>query len=200
MAKWNLDESKRESWRESWREGASVGWNETRAEPGRAALRDPGQHGDLQAAIVRDMESFLLELDMGFAFIARQMRTQAGDDDACLDLLFYHRKLRRLVAVDLKVDEFRAVHKGQMERHLHWLDTFEREPDEAAPLGIIVCAGMQTEQIELLELNKSGIDVAQYLADLPPRAVLAQRLQQATRRARSRIERRAMRDPGTMAP
>jgi hypothetical protein len=180
VAKWNLDES----------------WGE----PGRAALRDPGPEGDLQVAVIRDMESFLLELDMGFAFIGRQVRIPIDGDDVCLDLLFYHRKLRRLVAFDLKVDEFRAAYKSQMERHLHWLDKFEREPDEAAPLGIIVCAGMQTEKIELLQLDKSGIQVAQYLADLPPRAVMAQRLQQAARRARSRIEQRAMRDPGTISP
>lgn len=177
-------------------------WNlgEPRYEPGRAAFREPGPDGDLQMAVIRDMETFLLELDMGFAFIGRQVRSPADADDACLDLLFYHRKLRRLVALDLKVDEFREAHKGQMERHLHWLDTFEREPDEAAPLGIIVCAGMQSEKIELLELDKSGIHVAQYLADLPPRAMMAQRLQQAARRARSRIEQRAMRDPGTITP
>lgn len=180
VAKWNLDE---------WR-----------GDPGRAAWRKSSPEGDLQVAVIRDMESFLLELDMGFAFIGRQVSIPIDGDDARLDLLFYHRKLRRLVALDLKVDEFRAAHQGQMERHLHWLDKFEREPDEAAPLGIIVCAGMQSEHIELLELDKSGIQVAQYLADLPPRAVMAQRLQQAARRARSRIEQRAMRDPGTMTP
>ncbi|AZS79010.1 DUF1016 domain-containing protein [Achromobacter spanius] len=192
MAKWNLDQIGSESWGESW--------GRPQAEPRGAALHRRGQDGDLQLAVVRDMESFLLELDIGFAFIARQKRIPADGDDGCLDLLFYHRKLGRLVAFDLKVDEFRVAYKGQMERHLHWLNNFERQPDEAAPLGIIVCAGKQTEQIELLELDKDGIRVAQYLADLPPRAVLAQRLQQAARRARSRIEQRAMHERGTIHP
>lgn len=150
-------------------------------------LQDTWQENDLEAAIIREMESFLLELGMGFTFIARQKRIQLDDEDFHLDLLFYNRKLRRLVAVELKVGEFKAAYKGQMELYLRWLDKFEREPEEASPLGIILCTGKKSEQIELLELDKAGIHVAEYLTTLPPRELLAERLQQATTRARARI-------------
>jgi predicted nuclease of restriction endonuclease-like (RecB) superfamily len=151
-------------------------------------LRDTWQEGDLEAAIIREMESFLLELGVGFTFVARQKRIQIDNDDFHLDLLFYNRKLRRLVAVELKVGEFKAAYKGQMELYLRWLDKHEREPEEALPLGIILCTGKKSEQIELLELDKSGIHVAEYLTTLPPRELLAERLQQATARARLQIE------------
>ncbi|NIE82637.1 MULTISPECIES: PDDEXK nuclease domain-containing protein [unclassified Burkholderia] len=151
-------------------------------------LRDTWQEGDLEAAIIREMESFLLELGAGFSFVARQKRIQIDDEDFRLDLLFYNRKLRRLVAVELKIGAFKAAYKGQMELYLRWLDKHEREPDEASPLGIILCTGKKREQIELLELDKSGIHVAEYLTTLPPRAVLGERLQQATERARLQIE------------
>lgn len=151
-------------------------------------LRDTWQEGDLEAAIIREMESFLLELGAGFSFVARQKRIPIDDEDFHLDLLFYNRKLRRLVAVELKVGEFKAAYKGQMELYLRWLDKHEREPEEASPLGIILCTGKKREQIELLELDKSGIHVAEYLTALPPRGVLVERLQQATRRAQLQIQ------------
>ncbi|RMO08277.1 hypothetical protein ALQ47_02432 [Pseudomonas cichorii] len=153
-------------------------------------LRDTWQEGDLEAAIIREMESFLLELGAGFSFVARQKRFQIDGDDFHLDLLFYNRKLRRLVAVELKVGEFKAAYKGQMELYLRWLDKHEREPEEASPLGIILCTGKKREQIELLELDKSGIHVAEYLTALPPRGLLVERLQQATQRAQLQIEQR----------
>ncbi|MCM1999129.1 PDDEXK nuclease domain-containing protein, partial [Pseudomonas aeruginosa] len=152
-------------------------------------LRDSWQEGDLEAAIIREMEAFLLELGAGFSFVARQKRILIDDEDFHLDLLFYNRKLRRLVAVELKIGEFKAAYKGQMELYLRWLDKHEREPEEASPLGIILCTGKKREQIELLELDKSGIHVAEYLTTLPPRAVLGERLQQAARRAESQIKR-----------
>jgi len=124
-----------------------------------------------------------------FPFVARQKRIQIDDEDFHLDLLFYNRKLRRLVAVELKVGEFKAAYKGQMELYLRWLDKHEREPEEASPLGIILCTGKKSEQIELLELDKSGIHVAEYLTTLPPRAVLIKRLHEATQRAQLQINR-----------
>ena len=145
---------------------------------------------DVEAAILREMESVLLELGSGFCFVARQKRMTVGKDDFYLDLLFYHRHLRRLVAVELKLESFQPSHKGQMELYLRWLDKHEREPEEASPLGIILCTGKKREQIELLELDKSGIHVAEYLTALPPRGVLVERLQQATQRAQLQIEQR----------
>ena len=153
-------------------------------------LRDSWQESDLEAAVIREMESFLLELGAGFSFVARQKRIPIDDEDFHLDLLFYNRKLRRLVAVELKIGEFKAAYKGQMELYLRWLDKHEREPEEASPLGIILCTGKKREQIELLELDKSGIHVAEYLTALPPRGVLVERLQQATQRAQLQIEQR----------
>ncbi|MBN8441070.1 MAG: DUF1016 family protein [Thauera sp.] len=150
-------------------------------------LHDTWQEKDLEAAIIREMESFLLELGAGFSFLARQKRIQLDDEDFYLDLLFYNRKLRRLVAIELKVGEFKAAYKGQMELYLRWLDKFEREPGEEPPLGIILCTGKKTEQIELLELDRAGIHVAEYLTELPPRELLAERLHLASSRARQQV-------------
>ena len=152
-------------------------------------LRDVWQESDLEAAIVREMESFLLELGVGFTFVARQKRIQLDGDDFHLDLLFYNRQLRRLVAVELKVGDFKVAYKGQMELYLRWLEKHERAPEEASPLGIILCTGKKAEQIELLELDKSGIHVAEYLTALPPRETLIERVEQATRRAQMQARR-----------
>ncbi len=152
-------------------------------------LKDRYIEKDLEDAIMREMESFILELGVGFAFVARQKRIQVGDDDFYLDLLFYHRGLRRLVAIDLKLGKFQPADKGQMELYLRWLDRYERRPSEAPPIGLILCAGKSDEQIELLELDRSGIRVAQYLTELPPREVLARKLHDAIRLARERLAR-----------
>ena len=130
-------------------------------------LQDTYLEDDLEAAIVREMEGFLLELGAGFSFVARQKRIQLDGDDFYLDLLFYNRKLKRLIAIELKVGEFKAEYKGQMELYLRWLDRYEREPDELPPLGIILCTGKKSEQIELLEMDRSGIHVAEYLTACP---------------------------------
>ncbi|HKI20754.1 MAG TPA: PDDEXK nuclease domain-containing protein [Isosphaeraceae bacterium] len=151
-------------------------------------LHDSYVEADLESAIIREMEGFLLELGAGFTFVARQKRIQLDGDDFYLDLLFYNRKLRRLVAIELKVGEFKAEYKGQMELYLRWLDKYEREPDEEAPLGVILCAGKKAGQIELLELDRSGIHVAEYLTVLPPRKLLGERLQLAALRARRQLE------------
>lgn len=143
---------------------------------------------DLEDAILRELESFLLELGNGFTFIARQYRIQLEGDDYYIDLLLYNRKLKRLVAIELKTGRFRAEHKGQMEFYLRWLAEHEQEMDETTPLGIILCADKNQEQIELLELNKSGIHVAEYLTVLPPRDVLQAKLQQSIQQARLQLE------------
>lgn len=151
-------------------------------------LNDRYMEKDLEDAILREMEHFLLEMGTGFAFVARQRRIQIDNDDFYLDLLFYHRKLRRLVALELKLDEFRAEYKGQMELYLRWLAKYEQEPGEDAPLGIILCAGAKREQIELLELGQAGIHVAEYLTALPPRDVLEAKFHTAIRKSRERLE------------
>ncbi|MBK7015561.1 MAG: DUF1016 family protein [Sulfuritalea sp.] len=151
-------------------------------------LNDRYLEKDLEDAILRDMEQFLLELGAGFSFVARQKRLQIDRDDFYIDLLFYNRKLRRLVAIELKLGEFKAEYKGQMELYLRWLAKYEQEPQEQPPIGIILCAGKKQEQIELLELGKSGIHVAEYLTVLPSREALQARLHQAIEAARKRMQ------------
>ncbi|MEF9384043.1 PDDEXK nuclease domain-containing protein [Ralstonia solanacearum species complex bacterium KE056] len=150
-------------------------------------LNDRYLEKDLEDAILRDMEQFLLELGAGFSFVARQKRIQIDQDDFYIDLLFYNRKLRRLVAIELKLGEFKAEYKGQMELYLRWLAKHEQEAQEDPPIGIILCAGKKQEQIELLELDKSGIHIAEYLTVLPPREALQARLHRAIESARLRV-------------
>lgn len=151
-------------------------------------LQDRFLERDLEDAILRELETFLLELGAGFSFVARQKRIQLDGDDFYIDLLFYNRKLRRLVVVELKQGSFKPEYKGQMELYLRWLAKHETEADENPPLGIILCAGKNSEQIELLELDAAGIHVAEYLTVLPPPEVLQRQLHRAIETARARIE------------
>ena len=151
-------------------------------------LKDRYLEKDLEEAILRELETFLLELGNGFAFLARQQRIQIDSDDFYLDLLFYHRRLKRLIAIDLKLGDFKAEYKGQMELYLRWLAKNEQQPGEASPLGIIMCAGKKEEQIELLELDQSGIHVAEYLTALPSRELLQQKLHTAIKISRARLD------------
>jgi hypothetical protein len=113
---------------------------------------------------------------------------QIDGRDYCLDLLFYHRKLRRLVAIELKIGDFEAGDKGQMELYLNWLKRHERETDEEYPLGMILCAGKTDEHVELLDLHKSGIHLASYLTKLLPKKQLVKKLHEAVRLARQRLQ------------
>ena len=149
-------------------------------------LNDRYFEKDLEDAILREMEQFILELGVGFSFIARQKRIQIDDEDFNIDLLFYNRKLKRLVALELKLGKFKASYKGQMELYLKWLDRYEKEKDENSPIGIILCADKKSEQIELLELDKSDIHVAQYLNVLPQREKLQEKLHDAFVRAKEK--------------
>ncbi|QSR84363.1 YhcG family protein [Methylacidimicrobium sp. B4] len=142
---------------------------------------------DLEAAILREMESFLLEMGSGFCFVERQKRISVGKDDFYLDLLFYHRHLHRLVAVELKLESFQPSHKGQMELYLRWLDKHERAADEEPPIGLILCASADAEQVELLQLDEASIRVAEYLVQLPPVEVLRERLHRAIAHAQERV-------------
>lgn len=151
-------------------------------------LRDTYSEQDLETALLREIESFLLELGVGFAFVERQKRITLDGDDYYLDLLFYHRLLRRLVVIELKIGDFKAADVGQMELYLRWLDRHERQKGEEKPIGLILCAGKKRETVEVLELEPRGIHVAEYLTELPPRELLEQRLHEAVIRARRQIE------------
>lgn len=150
-------------------------------------LQDRYLEKDLEDAILRELEMFLLELGVGFSFVARQKRIQLDNDDFYIDLLFYNRKLRRLVVLELKLGDFRAEYKGQMELYLRWLAKHDQEPGDQPPLGIILCTGKKAEQIELLELDKAGIHVAEYLTVLPPREVFQQKIHDALAVAQARL-------------
>jgi len=155
-------------------------------------LRDRYLEKDLEDAILRELEQFLLELGAGFSFIARQKRIQIDSDDYYIDLLFFNRKLKRLLAIELKLGDFKPADKGQMELYLRWLDKYERQEDEKPPIGLVLCAGKKRETVELMELENSGIRVAEYLTELPSREILEQKLhtaiQQAKRDFKHRLE------------
>jgi hypothetical protein len=168
-----------------WRGRMNGSWKPIRKLSGR---QDTYAEKDIEAAILREMEAFILELGVGFAFLERQKRMQIGNKDYYLDLLFYHRKLRRLIAIDLKLEEFVAADKGQMELYLNWLKKHEQSADEAEPFGIILCAGKDAEHVELLELEKSGIHVASYLTKMLPKKQLELKLHEAMRLARARLD------------
>ncbi len=154
-------------------------------------LQDRYLEKDLEDAILRELENFLLELGAGFTFVARQKRLQIDNDDFYIDLLLYNRRLKRLVAIELKLGDFKAADKGQMELYLRWLAKHEQEPGEAPPLGIILCSGKKREQIELLELDQAGIHVAEYLTELPSKELLQQKLHDAITRSRLRLDNRS---------
>ena len=151
---------------------------------------------DLEDAILRELEAFLLELGTDFTFVARQKRITVDYEDFYLDLLFYHRRLRRLVAIDLKLGKFQAADKGQMELYLRWLEKHETHADEEPPIGLILCAGKSAERVELLQLEAAGIRVAEYLTELPPREMLQRKLHDAILLAREQLARQAEADDG----
>jgi len=142
---------------------------------------------DVEEAILRELEAFILELGIDFAFVARQKRITVDNEDYYLDLLFYHRRLRCLVAIDLKLGKFQAADKGQMELYLRWLEKHEMHPGEETPIGLILCADKSEEHVELLRLEDSNIRVSRYLTELPSKELLEQKLHQAISLARERF-------------
>ena len=151
-------------------------------------LKDTYAEKDLEAAILKDLENFLLELGVGFTFVARQKRMIIDNTDFYLDLLFYHRKLKRLIAIDLKIGKFKPSYKGQMELYLRYLEKYDTEKDEKAPIGLILCAEGNQEQIELLQLDKANIKVAEYITKYLPKELLAKKLRQFSISAKKMIE------------
>lgn len=150
-------------------------------------LKDTYSEKDLESAIVAEMQRFIEELGTDFAFLARQKRITIDNEDYYIDLLFYHRRLHCLVAIDLKIDSFKAAYKGQMELYLRWLEKYERVEGENAPIGLILCAGKNDEHVELMHLEESNIRVAEYMTMLPDKKVLEQKLQKAIAYARERM-------------
>jgi len=150
-------------------------------------LSDTYSEKDIESGIIREIERFILEMGSDFSFIARQKRITIDAEDYYIDLLFFHRRLRCLIAIDLKLGRFQAADTGQMELYLRWLDKYERVPGEESPMGLILCAGKSAEHVELLGLSDSGIRVAEYLTELPPRELLEAKLKSAMKRAQNQF-------------
>jgi predicted nuclease of restriction endonuclease-like (RecB) superfamily len=155
-------------------------------------LKDSYLEADLEKAILKEIELFLLEFGHGITFAERQKRMILDGRDIVLDLLLYSRSLRRLVAIELKIGEFKAAYKSQMELYLKWLDRYERQPGEEQPIGIILCAEANREIIEMLEMDKAGIAVAEYWTQLPPKHEFERKIREILSEARERIERRGL--------
>jgi len=153
-------------------------------------LKENYLEADLEKAILSDIQKFILEFGHGFTFVDSQKRMPIGDDEVVLDLLFYNRLLKRLVAVELKIGSFKAAYKGQMELYLAWLDEHERLEAEEAPIGIILCASTNRKKVEMLKMDLSGIAVAEYWTELPPKAVFEEKIKEIMAEAQERLERR----------
>ena len=144
--------------------------------------------------LLNGIQQFLMELGSGFTFVERQKRMIIDGEDFRLDLLFYHRKLHRLISIDLKRTRFKPAYKGQMELYLRYLDKHERNEGEESPLGLLLCAEGSNEQIELLQLEDSGIKVAQYYTELPPKELLQEQLRKQISTARLRVDNKEKED------
>jgi predicted nuclease of restriction endonuclease-like (RecB) superfamily len=151
-------------------------------------LKDAYSEKDMEASILADLQKFIIELGSDFTFMARQKRITIDEDDYYMDLLFFHRRLRCLVVIELKLGKFDATHKGQMELYLRWLEKHETIEGENPPIGLILCAYQNREHIELLQLHKSNIKVAQYLTQLPDMKLLENKLHQAIENAKNRVK------------
>jgi predicted nuclease of restriction endonuclease-like (RecB) superfamily len=157
-------------------------------------LADTYSEHDLESAILAELERFIVEMGTDFAFVARQKRIVIDNRDYYIDLLFYHRRLRRLVAIDLKIGEFEAAYKGQMELYLRYLEKHEVRNGELQPIGLILCSGKNQEHVELLQLDSTNIRVAEYLTELPSRELLQQKLHESMERARLKFAERMLSD------
>jgi predicted nuclease of restriction endonuclease-like (RecB) superfamily len=155
-------------------------------------LKDNYLEGDLEQAILRDIETFILEFGVGFTFVARQKRISIENDDYYIDMLFYNRDIKRLVAIELKIGKFKPAYKGQMELYLKWLNQYDRREGEETPIGVILCTDANRKVAELMELDKSGIAVAEYWTKLPPKEQFESKIQEIMAEAKERIERRKL--------
>ena len=153
-------------------------------------LKDTYSEKDLENAIINELEKFILEMGNDFAFLARQKRITIDGRDYYIDLLFYHRKLKRLVVIELKLDEFKPEYKGQVELYLKWLDKYEKAEGEEPPVAIILCATKSDMMTELLELDNSGIHVAQYLTEYVPKGLLEEKFLSSIKNAKIQLEQR----------
>lgn len=147
-------------------------------------LADSYSEKDLEDAILLNLQSFIKEMGNDFAFLDRQKRITVDAIDYHIDLLFFHRGLKRLVVIDLKLGKFKPEHEGQMLLYLRYLNKNERKEGEESPIGLILCSEGNTEHIEYLMLEDSDIKVAQYHTQLPDKKMLSDKLHKAIAIAR----------------
>lgn len=140
-------------------------------------LRDGHHEADLHAALVQNMRQFLTELGRDFCFIGSEVPLQVGGRDFVLDLLFFHRELTCLVAIELKVGEFMPEHLGKLEFYLEALDRDVRKPHERPSIGALLCASKDNEVVEYaLSRSLSAALIAEYQTCLPDRRLLQTKL------------------------
>lgn len=151
-------------------------------------LKDTYSEKDFETAIVVELQKFISELGSDFAFLARQKRITIDKRDYYIDLLFYHRRLKSLIVIDLKIGEFDAAYKGEMELYLGYLNKYETVEGENSPIGLILCSGKNPEHLELLHLENSNIKVSDYLTILPQKEVLFEKLHRAIEIAKNQLE------------
>jgi len=150
-------------------------------------LPDSFSEKDLENSILTNILEFIKELGSDFAFVDRQKRITVDSTDYYIDLLFFHRGLRRLVVIELKLGKFKPAYEGQMRFYLRYLNKNDRKPWEEEPIGLILCSEGNTEHIQYFMMDEqSDIRVAQYYTQLPDKAILADRLQRAIAIARER--------------
>lgn len=151
-------------------------------------LKDTYSERNLEDAILHEIECFIMELGQGFTFVERQKRMIIDGEDFRLDLLFFHRKLKRMIAIELKLGKFKPEYKGKMELYLRWLEKNEMQQGEESPIGLILCSEGNKEQIALLQLDNAGIKVAEYLTELPSKKLLQQKLHKAVEISKQQME------------
>ncbi|HVX85350.1 MAG TPA: PDDEXK nuclease domain-containing protein [Phycisphaerae bacterium] len=150
-------------------------------------LKDEYSESDLEEALIRQLETFLLELGNDFAFVGRQRRLRIGDDWYRIDLLFFHRRLKCLVVIDLKVGKFTHADAGQMHMYLNYASEHWTQPDENAPVGLILCA-RQNQAVARYSLDglPNKVMAAEYRLLLPSE----RRLEEALRNGQKAFTRR----------
>lgn len=148
-------------------------------------LRDEYSESDLEEALILHLEAFLLELGGDFAFVARQRRLRIGDEWYRVDLLFFHRKLRSLVVIDLKLGRFTHADVGQMHLYLNYAKEHWVHEEENPPVGVILCA-QKDEAVAhyALEGLPNKVLAREYMTVLPSEESLAQEIEKARKRLR----------------
>lgn len=143
-------------------------------------LPDTYSEKDLESSILSQIQEFLKELGSDFTFVDRQKRITVDAVDYYMDLVFFHRALRRTIIIDLKLGKFKPEYEGQMLLYLRYTNRYERHEWEESPIGLILCSEGNTEHIEYLMLDEnSPIKVAQYYTQLPDKKLLHEKLQRA---------------------